>query len=79
MTLGRTERIIAKAKKEKTWSKVGGFDSVLFVPKTPEGKLKRMCEQDIRKSGIDSGKDRSDSEESTSNFEPIQITMLRQG
>ena len=44
--------MIAKEKKTKTWYKIGGFDSVLFVPTTPDGKLKRMYENDIRKSGI---------------------------
>ena len=51
-TWQRTERMIEKEKKKKTWYRIGGFDSVLFVPTTPGGKLKRAYEEDIRRSGI---------------------------
>ena len=48
----RAERTELKEKKRKNWYKQGGFDSVLFVPATPTGKLKRMYEGEIRKSGM---------------------------
>ena len=48
----RVERMLEKEEKKKTWYKRGGFDSVLFIPSTPEGKLKRMYEEIIRRSGI---------------------------
>ena len=51
-TWHRTERIIEKELKKKTWYKQGGFDTVLFVPTTPDGELKRMYEREIRRSGI---------------------------
>ena len=51
-TWQRTERILEKEEKRKMWYKQGGFDSVLFIPTTPNGKLKRMYEDVIRKSGI---------------------------
>ena len=48
----RAERIEEKEDKKKTWFKKGGFDSVLFIPTTPDGKLKKMYEETIRRSGI---------------------------
>ena len=48
----REERMENKEKKKKDWYRQGGFDSVLFVPTTPTGKLKRMYETEIRKSGM---------------------------
>ena len=48
----RTERIMEKEEKKKSWYKQGGFDTVLFIPTTPDGKLKGMYEKAIRKSGI---------------------------
>ena len=48
----RIERIREKEEKRKNWYKRGGFDSVLFIPTTPDGKLKRLYERVIRKSGI---------------------------
>ena len=41
-----------KEKKRREWYKQGGFDSVLFVPSTPNGKLKRMYQTEISKSGL---------------------------
>ena len=38
----RVEREEEKLEKKKLWYKSGGFDSVLFVPATPESKLKNM-------------------------------------
>ena len=38
--------------KKKTWYKSDGFDSVLFIPMTPGGELKRMYEKEIKKSGL---------------------------
>lgn len=46
------ERQKAKEEKKKTWYKRGGFDSVLFVPYTPEGKLKNLYQREISNSGI---------------------------
>ena len=51
-TWRRTERIIEKEEKKKTWYKQGGFDTVLFVPTTPDGELRKMYEREIRRSGI---------------------------
>ena len=51
-TWQRTERIIEKEEKKKTWYKQGGFDTVLFIPTTPDGQLKKMYENVIRRSGI---------------------------
>ena len=48
----RLDRIRQKVKKRSEWYKQGGFDSVLFIPSTPKGKLKHMCEDAIKKSGI---------------------------
>ena len=48
----KAERIEEKEEKKKTWFKRGGFDSVLFIPTTPDGKLKKMYEEVIRRSGI---------------------------
>ena len=48
----KAERIRHKEKKRKDWYRQGGFDSVLFVPTTQKGKLKRMYENVIQKSGI---------------------------
>ena len=39
-------------KKKKNWYRNGGFVSVLFIPKTPDGKLKKMHENEIQKSGM---------------------------
>ena len=48
----RVERVEEKERKRRNWYKRGGFDSVLFVPSTPDGKLKRMYHHAIRKSGL---------------------------
>ena len=48
----RDERTEQKEQKKKNWYRQGGFDSVLFVPTTPAGKLKRMYEKEIQRSGI---------------------------
>ena len=48
----RKERMEDKERKKKDWYRQGGFDSVLFIPTTPAGKLKHMYEEEIRKSGI---------------------------
>ena len=48
----RAEREKEKAEKKSKWYKQGGFDSVLFVPATPKGRLKNMYEREISKSGI---------------------------
>ena len=38
--------------KRKNWYRNGGFDTVLFIPVTPNKVLKRMYENEIKKSGI---------------------------
>ena len=48
----KNERLETKERKKTTWYKRGGFDSVIFVPSTPDGKLKRMYQTEIRKSGL---------------------------
>ena len=48
----RDEREKEKEVRKREWYRKGGFDSVLFVPSTPEGKLKSMYQQEINKSGI---------------------------
>ena len=51
-TWNKEERNRQKVRKRKEWYKQGGFDSVLFIPSTPKSKLKHMCEDAIKKSGI---------------------------
>jgi hypothetical protein len=51
-TWKKKERMELKEKKKTDWYKQGGFDSVLFVPATPNGKLKHMYEEEIRRSGL---------------------------
>ena len=48
----KPERMKEKEKKKQNWYKQGGFDSVLFVPSTTNGELKRMYNHTIRNSGI---------------------------
>ena len=48
----RAEREKEKEEKKRQWYKSGGFDSVLFIPSTPEGKLKTMYQREINKSGF---------------------------
>ena len=48
----RGERIDEKRRKRNEWYKEGGFDSVLFVPMTPDGELRKMYQQEVKKSGI---------------------------
>ena len=48
----REERREQNQKKKMKWYKQGGFHSVLFIPTTPDGKLKQMYENVIRESGI---------------------------
>ena len=51
-TWHKAERMEQKEKKKNEWYRRGGFDSVVFVPSTPDGKLKRMYQTEIRKSGL---------------------------
>ena len=48
----RVEREKEKVEKRKSWYKSGGFDSVLFVPATPQSRLKKLYQQEIMKSGF---------------------------
>ena len=42
-----TERKEAKARKKKEWYSKGGFESVIFVPATPQSELKKEYEKKI--------------------------------
>ena len=44
----KAERLEQKEMKKKDWYKQGGFDSVIFVPSTPDGELKRLYHHAIR-------------------------------
>ena len=46
------ERQEEKQRKKRTWYKKDGFDSVLFIPSTPGGKLKSIYQREIFKSRI---------------------------
>ena len=48
----RHERAKEKRRKKRTWYKDGGFDSVLFVPSTRNGRLKKMYQREIASSGF---------------------------
>ena len=48
----RQERDEEKQQKKRAWYKEAGFDSVLFIPSTPQGKLKKMYQKEIMKSGF---------------------------
>ena len=48
----REERRKEKEQKRKDWYRTGGFDTVLFTAMTPNGKLKKMYENEIRRSGL---------------------------
>ena len=51
-TWRRREREQEKRQKRQTWYKEGGFDSVLFVPFTPNGRLKKMYQHEIASCGF---------------------------
>ena len=51
-TWRRPERAARKVEKKKGWYKDGGFDSVLFVPSTPQSQLKRSYQKEIARSGL---------------------------
>ena len=51
-TWRRRERKEEKQRKKTRWYKDGGFDSVLFVPSTPKGQLKKMYQKEIATSGF---------------------------
>ena len=48
----KAERMAKKEEKKRSWHKKGGFDSVMFLPATPGGKMKKMFEHTIRGSGM---------------------------
>jgi hypothetical protein len=48
----KKERMERKEQKKRNWYKEGGFDSVLFVPTTPNGKLRKMYHHEIQQSGL---------------------------
>ena len=51
-TWHKAERLESKEREKNEWYKQGGFDSVIFIPSTPNEKLKRMYQNEIRKSGL---------------------------
>ena len=48
----KVERLEEKERKRKKWYRQGGFDSVLFVPSTKDGRLKQNYQHVIRNSGF---------------------------
>ena len=48
----RPERRLESQKKKKNWYKRCGFESVIFVPPTPNGELKKMYQYRIKQSGF---------------------------
>ena len=48
----RLERLKQKKEKKKTWYRKGGYDSVVFIPPTPNSHLKRLYEKEIRKTSF---------------------------
>ena len=48
----RHEREEEKQRKKRSWYKEGGFDSVLFVPCTPNSRLKKLYQREIASSGF---------------------------
>ena len=46
----RNKRREEKAKKKKNWYTKGNYESVMFVPPTPESKLRKLIESEVRKS-----------------------------
>ena len=51
-TWKQRERQEEKREKKRAWYKEGGFDSVLFVPSTPGGRLKNLYQKEIARSGF---------------------------
>ena len=45
----RNERQQQKREKKKSWYKKGGYDTVVFVPPTPKSELKKLYENEIKK------------------------------
>ena len=48
----RVERTQEKRKKQDTWYKKGGYDSVIFVPATSKSILKQRYEREVRRIGL---------------------------
>ena len=48
----REERRREREIKNKKWYEKGGFESVMFIPATPSGELKKMYQAEMRKSGF---------------------------
>lgn len=48
----KEERERERKKKKTEWYKRGGFDSVLFIPATPDGKLRRTYQHKMAEKGI---------------------------
>ena len=74
----RQEREKEKELKKREWYRKGGFDSVLFVPSTPAGKLKGMYQREINRSGLrikvveKTGSTLKDELQSSNPFRPAQ-------
>ena len=48
----RVERDKSKAEKANTWYKRGGYESVIFVPSTPESVLQKRYQAEIHRRGL---------------------------
>ena len=48
----KNERREEKQKKKKTWYTKGGYETVLFIPATPNSRLRNMMQQYINNTGI---------------------------
>ena len=48
----REERSKAKRQKQLNWYKKGGYDSVIFVPATPNSELQKKYSDEVTKSGL---------------------------
>ena len=48
----RMERDAAKTSKKLGWYKKGGYESVIFVPSTPNGELQKEYQREIDRSGL---------------------------
>ena len=51
----REERSKAKRQKQLNWYKTGGYDSVIFVPATPNSELQKKYSNEVAKSGMKTG------------------------
>ncbi|XP_044170062.1 uncharacterized protein LOC122954094 [Acropora millepora] len=48
----QNERRKEKEEKRRSWYRKGNYSSVIFVPATPGSSLKRLLDEDVKKSGL---------------------------